>query len=65
MATITTQFVLPEENYDFHCALNGVKFYAAISESAALIRNQLKHGDEKQDRELLQQIYSILSNHLE
>jgi hypothetical protein len=61
MTTVTITYTLPDEQYELTCALEAVATLHALTQAQWAIRNQLKHGDEKKDRQVLEELWSMLS----
>ena len=59
MTTVTVTYTEREE---FDMAHNAPHAWGALANLHTLVRNQLKHGDEAKDREVLATIKSILDD---
>lgn len=45
MPTATLKFDLPEEQFEFDCAVSGSDYKTVLEELNQMLRNKVKHGD--------------------
>lgn len=44
MATATLKFNLPDEQYEYNLAHNGVKYYSSLEDIRQFLRSKVKYG---------------------
>lgn len=50
----TLEFNLPDDSTELELATIASQMYATINQVDAMLRNQLKHGDETKDRNIME-----------
>lgn len=49
MPIVTIKFNLPEENYEFECAIKGMEYRALLDDMDSYLRNKLKYEELSDD----------------
>ena len=60
-ATITFEFELPEQEAEYYAAVRSQEAMLVVYEADQLLRNQLKHGTESGDRQVMIEVRELLN----